>query len=62
MKLEMAIGLFIFAVFVLSLIQILIRMHCKKIKQKKIKHYLNLGRDVKKWSARREDNCNRGIL
>ena len=57
MKLEMAIGLFIFAVFVLSLIQILIRMHCKKIK-----HYLNLGLDVKKWSARREDNCNRGIL
>lgn len=37
MKLEMAIGLFIFAVFVLSLIQILIRVHCKKIKQKKDK-------------------------
>ncbi|MCI1670695.1 MAG: hypothetical protein LKI37_14050 [Citrobacter freundii] len=37
MKLEMATGLFIFAVFVLSLIQILIRMHCKKIKQKKDK-------------------------
>ncbi|EFT9271401.1 MULTISPECIES: hypothetical protein [Enterobacteriaceae] len=37
MKLEMAIGLFIFAVFVLSLIQILIRMHCKKINQKKDK-------------------------
>ncbi|WP_204308572.1 MULTISPECIES: hypothetical protein [Citrobacter] len=37
MKLEMAIGLFIFAVFFLSLIQILIRVHCKKIKQKKDK-------------------------
>lgn len=37
MKLEMAIGLFIFAVFVLSLIQILIRVYCKKIKQKKDK-------------------------
>ncbi|EKA0077539.1 TPA: hypothetical protein ACGH4A_003241 [Salmonella enterica subsp. enterica serovar Typhi] len=37
MKLEMSIGLFIFAVLVLSLIQFLIRVHCKKIKQKKDK-------------------------
>ncbi|ENR7472333.1 hypothetical protein ACEVWX_000868 [Salmonella enterica] len=37
MKLEMAIGLFIFAVLVLSLIQFLIRVHCKNIKQKKEK-------------------------
>lgn len=33
----MAVGLFIFAVLVLSLIQFLIRVHCKKIKQKKDK-------------------------
>ncbi|MGU6774492.1 hypothetical protein ACV2FR_08750 [Salmonella enterica subsp. enterica serovar Corvallis] len=39
MKLEMAIGLFIFAVFVLSLIQFLIGVHCKKIKQKKDKAF-----------------------
>ncbi|UVV95727.1 hypothetical protein NYE91_24010 [Citrobacter freundii] len=37
MKLEMAIGLFIFAVLVLSLIQFIIRVHCKNIKQKKEK-------------------------
>ncbi|EMN3920356.1 hypothetical protein ACX3OY_06645 [Citrobacter farmeri] len=48
MKLEMAIGLFIFAVLVLSLIQFLIRVHCKNIKQKKEKA-------LSEFRARREE-------
>ncbi|BEJ33581.1 hypothetical protein OIPHN330_22010 [Citrobacter freundii] len=48
MKLEMAIGLFIFAVLVLSLIQFLIRVHCKKIKHKKEKA-------LSEFRARREE-------
>ncbi|EIN8656047.1 MULTISPECIES: hypothetical protein [Enterobacteriaceae] len=48
MKLEMAIGLFIFAVLVLSLIQFLIRVHGKKIKQKKEKA-------LSEFRARREE-------
>lgn len=48
MKLEMAIGLFIFAVFVLSLIQFLIRWHCNKAKQQKEKR-------LSEFKARREE-------
>lgn len=48
MKLEMAIGLFIFAVLVLILIQFLIRVHCKNIKQKKEKA-------LSEFRARREE-------
>lgn len=48
MKLEMAIGLFIFAVLVLSLIQFLIRVYCKNIKQKKEKA-------LSEFRARREE-------
>lgn len=48
MKLEMAIGLFIFAVLVLSLIQFLFRVHCKNIKQKKEKA-------LSEFRARREE-------
>lgn len=48
MKLEMAIGIFIFAVLVLSLIQFLIRVHCKNIKQKKEKA-------LSEFRARREE-------
>lgn len=44
----MAIGLFIFAVLVLSLIQFLIRVHGKKIKQKKEKA-------LSEFRARREE-------
>ncbi|HGW3728891.1 TPA: hypothetical protein ACNH31_000390 [Citrobacter freundii] len=48
MKLEMAIGLFIFSVFVMSLIQFLIRWHCNKAKQQKEKR-------ISEFKARREE-------
>ena len=37
MMIEMIVGLFIFAVLVLHLIQFLIRLHCRKVKQQRIK-------------------------
>ncbi|WP_167829690.1 hypothetical protein [Yokenella regensburgei] len=37
MKLEMIVGLLFFSIAVISLIQFLIRMHCKKVRQKREK-------------------------
>ena len=48
MKLEMIVGLLIFSIAVISLIQFLIRLHCKKIRQKREKH-------LSEFKARRED-------
>ncbi|EHU01694.1 hypothetical protein [Pantoea stewartii] len=48
MKVEMIIGLSLFAVLVLSLIQFLIRLRSKKVKQQRIKA-------LAEYQARREE-------
>ncbi|HFK4758585.1 TPA: hypothetical protein ACG0MZ_000061 [Citrobacter farmeri] len=48
MKVEMIVGLFLFAVLVLHLIQFLIRFHCRKVKQQRIKA-------LAEFKARREE-------
>ncbi|EOZ1501130.1 hypothetical protein U9655_002821 [Enterobacter asburiae] len=48
MKVEMIIGLSLFAVLVLSLIQFLIRLRTKKVKQQRIKA-------LAEYKARREE-------
>lgn len=37
MEVEMIIGLFIFAVLIVNVIQFLVRRHCEKVRQKKSK-------------------------
>lgn len=48
MKLEMIVGLLFFLIAVISLIQFLIRMHCKKVRQKREKA-------LTEFKARREE-------
>ncbi|HBK9619685.1 TPA: hypothetical protein LOM93_001512 [Escherichia coli] len=48
MKLEMIVGLLFFSIAVISLIQFLIRMHCKKVRQKREKA-------LSEFKARREE-------
>ncbi|EIL45774.1 TPA: hypothetical protein ACP633_002908 [Escherichia coli] len=48
MKLEMIVGLLIFSIAVISLIQLLIRLHCKKVRQKREKA-------LSEFKARREE-------
>ncbi|MCY3452797.1 hypothetical protein ACX928_11150 [Enterobacter roggenkampii] len=48
MKLEMIVGLLFFSIAVISLIQLLIRMHCKKVRQKREKA-------LAEFKARREE-------
>ncbi|EML2804169.1 hypothetical protein RCG76_000170 [Enterobacter roggenkampii] len=48
MKLEMIVGLLFFSIVVISLIQFLIRLHCKKVRQKREKA-------LSEFKARREE-------
>lgn len=48
MKFEMIVGLLFFSIAVISLIQFLIRMHCKKVRQKREKA-------LSEFKARREE-------
>lgn len=48
MQLEMIVGLLFFSIAAISLIQFLIRLHCKKIRQKREKY-------LSEFKARRED-------
>lgn len=48
MNLEMIVGLLFFSIAVISLIQFLIRLHCKKVRQKREKV-------LSEFKARREE-------
>ncbi|WP_164844283.1 hypothetical protein [Serratia odorifera] len=48
MEVEMIIGLFIFAVLIVNLIQFLIRQRCEKVSQQKLKAF-------SEFKARREE-------
>lgn len=48
MEIEMIIGLFIFAVLIVNLIQFLVRQRCKKVRQQKLKAF-------SEFKARREE-------
>lgn len=48
MRAEMIIGLCIFALFILSLLQFLIRKHCQKVQKRKAKA-------ISEFKARREE-------
>ncbi|MBQ0955386.1 hypothetical protein [Serratia symbiotica] len=48
MKIEMIVGIFIFAVLIVNLIKFLIRQRCEKVRQQKLKAF-------SKFKARREE-------